>query len=65
MLTQQVSAGGSSGNIREFVPDDVRDLPVPSGSDGHANVAVPYSLRHQRSVFYHNGLRLRLSSGEQ
>lgn len=62
---QQISAGGSSGNFWEFVPDDVRDLPVSSGPDGHANVAVPYGLRHQRFVFYHDGLRLRLSSGEK
>lgn len=62
---RQVSVGGSSGDVWEFVPDDVRDLPVSSGPDGHANISVPYGLRHQRFVFHHDGLCLRLSSGEQ
>lgn len=57
---QQVSAGRPGWDVRESVPDDVRDLPVSSGADGHADIAVPDGVRHQRRVFRHDDMRLRL-----
>lgn len=62
---QQVSARGPGGNFWEFVPHDVRDIPFPSGVNGHAHFAVPDCVRDKRPVFHHDGLRLWLSSGER